>query len=152
MSARFTFLAIRFCTSVLLNTPQREAMGYIRSAFKASSFICSTEKPNSSAIWSIKAPVPPAQFPFMRKSVAVPLRKNTTLASSPPMSIIVVQASEYCFTYCVAATTSCTKGNPHFSAIPIPTDPVSRTQTSASPVFCCISDNKADRLSFILAW
>lgn len=64
-----TFLAIKFCTSVLQNTPHREAIGYMRVDFWAR-FISLTSTPKITAIWSINAPVPPAQFPFMRKSFA----------------------------------------------------------------------------------
>ena len=51
----------------------------------ASSFISVGVTPNSVAIWSMNAPVPPAQEPFMRTSV--PLQKRI-FASSPPSSMM----------------------------------------------------------------
>lgn len=75
--------------SVLQNTPQRDAMGYTCDESIASLPSSSFETPSSMAIWSMNAPVPPAQLPFMRRSVALCSSKNTTLASSPPMSIMV---------------------------------------------------------------
>ena len=70
--------------SVLANTPQREAMGYSRVACRLAASISSTVIFSSTAIWSMNAPVPPAQEPFIRSSV--PPRKKITLASSPPSS------------------------------------------------------------------
>ena len=64
------FLAIKFCISVLQNTPHLDAMGYTSVAFWARSFNSFIDTPSKIAIWSINAPVPPAQFPFMRKSIA----------------------------------------------------------------------------------
>ena len=112
ISSRRAFLATRFWMSVLQNTPHREAMGYTLSAFKARRFNSSTSTPRIIAIWSMNAPVPPAQFPFIRKSAASPSLKNTTLASSPPISIIDRAAAWYVCTAFVAATTSCTNGSP----------------------------------------
>ena len=88
---------------------------------------------SSTAIWSMKAPVPPAQLPFMRRSAARPLRKNTTLASSPPMSMSDDVSGWRFMTAFVAATTSWTKGRECFSEKPMPTEPVSLTLASASP-------------------
>jgi len=56
------------CTSDFANTPHRDAMGY-RWVYSAASSL----RPEASvcrrvAIWSMKAPVPPAQVPFMRCS------------------------------------------------------------------------------------
>ena len=110
MSALSAFLATRFCMSVLQNTPQRDAMGYTCTARAARPSSSPTLTPRSTAIWSMKAPVPPAQLPFMRRSAARPSRKNTTLASSPPMSIIDdVSGYDFCTAF-VAATTSWTNG------------------------------------------
>ena len=81
--------AIRFCTSVLANTPHREATGYIFVKFQASSFNLPIGTLIRSAIWSMKAPVPPAHEPFIRMSGCLPSAKKTILASSPPKSISV---------------------------------------------------------------
>ena len=60
-------------TSVLANTPQRLAMGYMVVWLFASSLRPPASVFRSEAIWSMKAPVPPAQVPFMRCSM--PLSK-----------------------------------------------------------------------------
>ncbi len=65
MSVFGTFLLIRFCTSVLEKTPHREAMGCIWVACPASVSSSSISVPSSRAIWSMNAPVPPAQLPFI---------------------------------------------------------------------------------------
>ena len=65
-------------------TPQREAMGYTFSARSERASISGTEIFKRVAIWSMKAPVPPAQLPFMRCSV--PPVTKMILASSPPSS------------------------------------------------------------------
>ena len=57
------------CTSVLANTPQRLAMGYSVVAPCASTFRPPASVFKSAAIWSMKAPVPPAHVPFMRCSM-----------------------------------------------------------------------------------
>ena len=133
MSAREALRAIRFWMSVLQNTPHRDAIGYTCVALSANAPNSSGETPRRMAIWSMNAPVPPAQLPFIRRSEGCPSEKNTILASSPPMSIMVETSGWYILIYCVAATTSCTKGSDHRSAIPIPTDPVRQTDSSASP-------------------
>ena len=66
------------------NTPQRLAMGYTFSACMESSSISDTEMFRSVAIWSMNAPVPPAQLPFMRCSVPPVIKM--IFASSPPSS------------------------------------------------------------------
>ena len=58
--------------SVFENTPQRDAMGCSCFAANAMSFSSPIEQPMSAAIWSMNAPVPPAQLPFMRKSGTPP--------------------------------------------------------------------------------
>ena len=73
------------------------------------------------AIWSIKAPVPPAQLPFMRTSV--PLVRNRILASSPPSSITQSVAGTKRLTATRVENTSCTKGTPQLSARPMPAEP-----------------------------
>ncbi len=45
------------------------------------------------AIWSIKAPVPPAQEPFMRTSMEP--ERNSIFASSPPSSITTSASGIY---------------------------------------------------------
>jgi len=124
MSSLPIFLLTRFCTSVLENTPHREAMGYTRVDFRAKASISSTSMPNNEAIWSIKAPVPPAQLPFMRMSAPPAWFKYTTLASSPPMSMTVVTPGYRPRTARTVAETSCTNGIPCRSASPMPTEPV----------------------------
>ena len=59
--------------AVFAKTPQREAMGWMRSAPLASSFRPDASVWRREAIWSMNAPVPPAQVPFMRCSM--PLSK-----------------------------------------------------------------------------
>ena len=51
----------------------------------------------------------------------------------------------------VAATTSCTKGRPHRSAMPMPMEPVICTDTSASPVLAISSSRKGMMVSLALA-
>ena len=60
-------------TSDLAKTPQRDAMGWICVAPLASSLRPAASVCSRLAIWSMKAPVPPAQVPFMRCSM--PLSK-----------------------------------------------------------------------------
>ena len=76
---------------------------------------------SSVAIWSINAPVPPAQEPFMRTSMA-PERKSI-FASSPPSSIMQSVPGESRFAATRVAKTSCTKGTPTASAMPMPALP-----------------------------
>ena len=152
ISSRLTFRATKFWISVLQNTPQREAIGYTRVAFRASRFNSSTFTPRITAIWSMNAPVPPAQLPFIRKSIASASLKKTTFASSPPISIMDPTCGYPCCMAFVAATTSCTKGKEHFSEIPIPIEPVIFTEISASPSKENNSLKKWIIVSFALAW
>ena len=78
----------------------------------------------------MKAPVPPAQEPFMRCSAVRP--RYVTLASSPPSSIITSVCGYNAFIAFVSAITSCTKGIRTLSAIAIPPEPVIATCTFAS--------------------
>ena len=119
-SARAPWL-MRGCTSLLANTPHREAMVYVFSAFWAAASISSALIFSNVAIWSIKAPVPPAQEPFIRTSMP-PVRKRI-LASSPPSSMMqsVPGASRPAATR--VANTSWTKGTPTLSAMPMPAEP-----------------------------
>ena len=67
------------------NTPHLDAIVYISvdlSARRSMSFI---EIPSSVAIWSMNAPVPPAQEPFILTSSL--FFKKRILASSPPSSM-----------------------------------------------------------------
>ena len=86
----------------------------------------------SSAIWSIKAPVPPAHVPFMRCSRASP--KKVILASSPPSSMTTSVSGIKCSTVVVAAITSCTNGILATSANPMPPEPVMAILTVWSPI------------------
>ena len=77
---------------------------------------------NKTAIWSMNAPVPPAQLPFMRCSNAP--SKNVILASSPPNSMATSVSGITSSTVRVHAITSWTNGISKTSARPIPPDPV----------------------------
>ena len=57
----------------------------MRDALRLSKSSSLTLTSSSDAIWSINAPVPPAQLPFMRWSS--PPVKKIIFASSPPNSI-----------------------------------------------------------------
>ena len=94
--------------SVLAKTPQREAIGWVLCAFWASSFNSMVLTLSKVAIWSMKAPVPPAQASFIRSST--PLFKNKILPSSPPNSIATSTLWALFFKKVVAAITSWTKG------------------------------------------
>ena len=74
-------------TSDLANTPQRDAILHIFSWWLDSSFNSSAVTFSKDAIWSINAPVPPAQLPFIL--ISKPPVRNNILASSPPNSITV---------------------------------------------------------------
>ena len=69
----------------------------------------------------MKAPVPPAQEPFIRTSV--PFVKNKILASSPPSSMIQSVPGFKRFAATRSANTSWTKLTPQLSARPIPAEP-----------------------------
>ena len=73
------------------------------------------------AIWSINAPVPPAQLPFIRSSI--PPLKKIIFASSPPSSITQDVSGSRSFTTCAVAKTSCTNGMCAASASPKPAEP-----------------------------
>ena len=75
--------------SVFEKTPQREAIGWMLSACSANAFNSFVSTWNNMAVWSMKAPVPPAQLPFMRMSGTFPFSKKIILLSSPPMSMSV---------------------------------------------------------------
>ena len=145
MSGRGMFREIRFCTSVLANTPQREATGKTFLYSSASSASCSTGIFIRSAIWSINEPVPPAQLPFIRISGCFPSSKKTILASSPPRSISVRALLYRSCTTRIEETTSCTNEMPVRSETPIPAEPVTPMVNWVEPSFwknertCCNS-------------
>ena len=87
------------------------------------------------AMWSMKAPVPPAQTPFMRSSGALP--KYMILASSPPSSTMVSVWGMSFFTAVAAAMTSCTKGSCNRWAMPMPAEPVRAKRKREGPTTSC---------------
>ena len=112
---------MRGCTSLLANTPQREAMVYVFSARWAAASISSALIFSSVAIWSMKAPVPPAQEPFIRTSM--PPVRNRILASSPPSSMMQSVPGASLLAATRVANTSCTNGTCTLSAMPMPAEP-----------------------------
>ena len=96
--------------SVLENTPHLEAIGYNVSDVFANSLRSEVLTPSRVAVWSMNAPVPPAQPPFMRISGDFPFSKKIILLSSPPMSINVRTWLNLVSISLADATTSCTKG------------------------------------------
>ena len=94
---------------------------YVFSAFWAAASISSALIFRRVAIWSMKAPVPPAQEPFIRTSV--PPVKNRILASSPPSSMMTSVPGTRRLAATRVANTSCTKGTPTLSAMPMPAEP-----------------------------
>ena len=75
--------------SVLEKTPQREAIGYMVVDCCARLLSSIVLTPKRDAVWSIKAPVPPAHEPFIRMSGTLPSLKKIILLSSPPISMKV---------------------------------------------------------------
>ena len=98
---------IKGCISVFAKTPHLEAIGYIVVYFFAYSFNPLGSVCNNEAIWSINAPVPPAQVPFIRCSID--LSKYIIFASSPPSSITTSVCGMYFSTALLHDTTSCIK-------------------------------------------
>ena len=96
----------------------------------ASSFKPEESVFNNDAIWSINAPVPPAQVPFIRCSIDFP--KYIILASSPPSSITTSVFGMYFSTALLQATTSWIKGTFKNVAADIAPDPVRAIVNSAS--------------------
>ena len=101
------------------------------------------------AIWSIKAPVPPAQLPFMRTSV--PLVRNRIFASSPPSSITQSVAGTNRLTATRVENTSCTKGTPQLSARPIPAEPEMLSR-ALFPCRCSASMRRSNSCAFSRIW
>ncbi|MPM77209.1 hypothetical protein SDC9_124209 [bioreactor metagenome] len=124
---------MRGCTSLLANTPQRDAMVYVFSARRAAVSSSSAVSFKSVAIWSIKAPVPPAQEPFIRTSSPFVIKR--ILASSPPSSITTSVPGVSRPTATRVANTSCTKGTSTLCAMPIPAEP--EMESSARPPGTC---------------
>ena len=113
MSLRLTLRLARFWISVFEKTPQREAIGYTFSALCASVLSSLVSISNKAAVWSIKAPVPPAQLPFIRISGIFPSSKKIILLSSPPISMNVRTSECFRLIYSAAAMTSCAKRIPN---------------------------------------
>ena len=84
------------------------------------------------AIWSMKAPVPPAQVPFIRSSTP-PVRKRI-LASSPPSSMTMSMLSAKRSTALLVAKTSWTNSMPAALAKPKPAEPDRATVNSSPPM------------------
>jgi hypothetical protein len=76
----------------------------MRSQERLISSSLSTVTSRSVAIWSMNAPVPPAQEPFMRSSA--PPSKKMIFASSPPSSMTHEASGAYLFTTSLVAKTS----------------------------------------------
>ena len=77
----------------------------------------------------MKAPVPPAQVPFILTST--PLVKNKILASSPPSSMTTSVSLANLLQASLVAYTSWTKLTPAFSAKPMPAEPLIDKITSS---------------------
>lgn len=93
----------------------------------------------------MKAPVPPAQTPFIRSSGAAP--KYMIFASSPPSSTMVSVWGIKFLTAVAAAITSCTKGSSSRWAMPMPAEPVRAKWNGSLPT----TSRKAFRF-FVKAW
>ena len=116
MSCLLVLRLMRFCMSVFENTPQRDAIGYI-VLWSAANWLSSIgSMPSRVAVWSIKAPVPPAHEPFILMSGVLPGCRKIILLSSPPMSTKVRTCGYFSFIHSVEAMTSCTNLVPIFSA------------------------------------
>ena len=94
---------------------------YVFSARWAAASISSALIFSSVAIWSMKAPVPPAQEPFIRTSM--PPVRNRILASSPPSSMMQSVPGASLLAATRVANTSCTNGTCTLSAMPMPAEP-----------------------------
>ena len=127
------------CTSVLANTPQRDAIGYIVLYPFTNSFNPFVSVFNNDAIWSKNAPVPPAHVPFIRCSIDFP--KYIILASSPPSSITTSVCGIYFSTALLHATTSCINGTSKNFAVLIAPEPVNAIVNSFSLYFSTNSSN-----------
>ena len=104
----------------------------MRVAVRDSLSISSVVRSSKVAIWSINAPVPPAQVPFIRSSA--PPSKKMTFASSPPSSITTLVSGSSALTVSPVAKTSCTNGSPAASASPKPAEPEIATLTGLLPI------------------
>ncbi len=117
-------------TSDLAKTPQRDAIGYRWVYSAARSLRPEASVCRSVAIWSMKAPVPPAQVPFIRCS-GTGLR-YVIFASSPPSSMTTSASGCSRSMTSVAAMTSWKKSTPIMSATWRPPEPVTPAVSSAS--------------------
>ena len=114
MSARSAPWISRGWMSVLANTPHRPEMLYTVFPRAASCSNASAGTFSRAAISSMKAPVPPAQLPFIRISeawsfpAASSYWKKITLASWPPSSTAVRTWGYRARTAAALATTSWT--------------------------------------------
>ena len=133
------------CISVFAKTPHLAAIGYITSYFFAASFKPSPSVLRRMAIWSIKAPVPPAQVPFILCSMALP--KYVIFASSPPSSMATSVWGINFSTAREQVTTSCSNLAPIFSARASPPEPVITHFTSISPTVSIRSSSSSLTLS-----
>lgn len=106
-------------------------MVYVFSCCAAKSFISSSGTFSSVAIWSIKAPVPPAQEPFILTSM--PPERKRIFASSPPSSMITSVPGIKVFAATRVAYTSWIKSSPQLSATPMPAEPESATSALSLP-------------------
>ena len=130
---------IRGCMSVFANTPHLDAIGYTTLKSLANSLRPLASVFKRDAIWSIKAPVPPAQIPFILWSI--PPDKKVTLASSPPSSITTSVSGLYSSIDLVLDITSCSNLIPIFLDRPIPPEPVITDFTLIFPNLLKISFN-----------
>ena len=117
----------------------------MRCACSAALFISSALIFSRVAIWSMKAPVPPAQLPFIRTSV--PLVRNRILASSPPSSMTQSVFGIKRLTATRVENTSCTKGTPQLSAKPIPAEP-EMLSSALQPCSCSASMRRSSSCAF----
>ena len=116
-------------------------MGYSLPALRLNLSSSSTVMLSSVAIWSINAPVPPAQLPFIRSSI--PPLKKIIFASSPPSSITQEASGSRSFTTCAVAKTSCTNGMCAASARPKPAEPDIAVLIPPSAVLSLTSRNNS---------
>ncbi len=105
---------------------------------------------SSEAIWSMKAPVPPAQVPFMRCSM--PLSKKMILASSPPSSIAQSVWGMRTSTARLEAMTSCTNSRSSHWASSMPPEPVMDTRIGTSPTVSRALAKSARAVALTSVW
>ncbi len=123
---------IRGWISVFANTPHLDAIGYIIFESLDNSFTPFASVFNNTAIWSMNAPVPPAQVPFILWSI--PSFKYVIFASSPPSSITTSVLCKNSSTAFVHDITSCSKLTLNHFDTAIPPDPVTITLKLTFPI------------------